>query len=144
VPNFLPRACEERGGCPNRALPGRRKCSIHDDSRERDNLRRRDDPTKSKYNSAAWRRTSDTVRKHNPMCQKLDEHRQQCRYPATLVHHVHGSMTRPDLFYAIYDTEGRSNLVALCLHCHPPTEGTEDWQEGRDFVRTAYRMAMLG
>ena len=141
--DFLKRACEERGGCANAALPGKRKCAQHDDSRARDNRRRREDPTGRFYNSAAWRRTSEMLRRFNPICQKLTDG-EACRNPAALVHHMIGPMARPDLMFAIFDPiTKKSHLVCLCKDHHPDTD-TPEWTEGKDFSRTEYRCAMLG
>lgn len=141
MPNFLPRACEQPGGCPNHALPGRRKCSEHDDSKER-NRQRMQDSFFDARNTAQWKRTSTALRKHNVFCQKLTEG-QPCRNHSELVHHVHGR-SRPDLTFAIYDpATGKSNLICLCRTHHPDTE-TTDWVEGKDFSRTQYTLAMLG
>lgn len=97
-----------------------------------------------RYVGKAWRATAALVKRQNPICQRLlDDGRggvEQCHNPSTLVHHHNSPKNRPELFTAIYDADGGSNLIALCPHCHSDAEGTLGvWVEGRDFVRTRYK-----
>jgi hypothetical protein len=107
-----------------------------------------------KYSTGAWPKLSRVVRARNPICQKiisLGSYRgEQCRHFSQLVHHRHGAIAHSELFLSVYDKEGVSNLIALCLNCHVDSDGTDgtngtvNWREGIDFVRTEYKQWYVG
>lgn len=93
-----------------------------------------------RYQSTAWKRLSQVMRRLNPVCQRIlnvgGYKNEQCHNPAALVHHYHGAISRPDLFFTA------SNLIAICFSCHVDTDGTDGvngaplWVEGKDYVAT--------
>jgi hypothetical protein len=64
-----------------------------------------------------WRECSEMLRAQNPLCQALDEHGNQCVYPARLCHHIVEPECEPTLAL------DPSNLVAVCNEHHPRTPG---------------------
>jgi hypothetical protein len=107
-----------------------------------------------KYTTGAWPKVSRKVRSDNPICQKILNvglyKNEQCHNASQLVHHRHGAIAYPELFLSVYDKDGVSNLIALCLNCHVDTDGTDgtngtdNWIEGVHFVRTEYREWRVG
>lgn len=91
-------------------------------------------PLAKRYASAAWEKLSACMRRHNPICQRIlnegSYRNEQCHNASVLAHHLLGTRSRPDLFFV------SSNLVCLCLQCHPDTDGTPQWAEGVDYVKT--------
>jgi hypothetical protein len=96
------------------------------------------------YNSSNWDGAfgvRPAVLMHNPRCQRIVDGK-QCWHGAALVHHRISPRERPDLFLSPFDENGFSQLIALCRDCHPNSEGTPDWVEGKDYVRTEF--AIMG
>jgi hypothetical protein len=97
-------------------------------------------PLRTLYHSRGWQgqRTglALAVRQRNPICQKLHVvggRLIRCRYASALVHHMNGARLRPDLFFSVFDENGKSNLVALCKECHPEhRDETREWREMRE------------
>jgi len=87
-----------------------------------------------KYTTGPWPKLSRVLRALNPVCQRIlnvgSYHNEQCHNASQLTHHLIAPQQRPDLFLQA------SNLVCLCLSCHPDTEGTPGWVEGKDYVAT--------
>ncbi len=87
-----------------------------------------------RYTTGAWPKLSRVMRGLNPICQKIlnvgSYHGEQCHNASMLTHHLISPRQRPELFLRA------SNLVCLCLSCHPDTEGTPEWVEGKDYVKT--------
>jgi 5-methylcytosine-specific restriction endonuclease McrA len=88
-----------------------------------------------KYTVGAWPKLSNVMRRLNPVCQRIPnaglyKAGEQCHSPSSLVHHLISPRQRPELFLV------PSNLVCLCEQCHPDAEGTPDWVEGKDYVKT--------
>ena len=107
-----------------------------------------------KYSTGAWPKLSRVVRARNPICQRILNvglyKNEQCHNFSQLVHHRHGASAHPELFLSVYDKEGISNLIALCLGCHIDSDGTDgtngtvNWIEGVDFVRTEFKQWRVG
>lgn len=95
---------------------------------ETDRFRKKNDPERKRYQTAAWHRFRFHILNRNPICQKLI-HGRQCREPAMVVHHLLSPRQRPDLFLEPH------NVLALCANCHPGgEEGTPLWKPGVDYV----------
>jgi len=99
------------------------------------------DPVREWYNSPPWRRLSLMVRSKNPLCQKLVNGR-QCMSPSRICHHRLSPWRRRDLFLSVYDENGVSQLIALCMAHHPDVD-TPDWIEGKDFCRTEFQLSIV-
>lgn len=130
-----PRECREPR-CAQPSVRGSVYCEAHikDNTRARkDAWRKANDPVRKLYQCVRWFTFRGAMLQNNPVCQRLWEG-EQCRHPATLVHHLRSPKERPDLFIV------PSNCVALCEHCHPTTEGTPTWREGVDYVPTRFRI----
>lgn len=126
-----PKACP---ACRKPSAQGSRFCEAHkgDPAASRHHGRVRDEIDRM-YQRARWKKTRWLFLSNNPVCQRI--HRaEQCQNPSTLVHHLLSPRNRPDLF-----TEP-TNLCALCAHCHPDSEGTPEWVEGKDYVKTEFRI----
>jgi hypothetical protein len=132
--------CRE-SGCPNNISKRGGYCDRHKNNNQYAN-----DSVRQIYNAPAWKGRSGiapAVKARNPVCQKLkvvNGRRVQCLQPSFLVHHRLSPRVRPDLALSVYDEKGVSQLIALCDGCHPEIEGTPDWVEGVDFVRTEFRL----
>src|ERR1700722_11491747 len=87
-----------------------------------------------KYATGPWPKVSRLMRRLNPVCQRIlnvgSYHSERCHNASILTHHLIAPQQRPDLFLVA------SNLVCLCLSCHPDTEGTPDWKPNVDYVPT--------
>lgn len=133
MPERLEQSCREPG-CPKRTNDRSGYCADHlrsntarDRKKEYYAEREKNDPVRAMYRTAAWARFKRIRFNRNPMCQRLIDG-VQCRWPATLLHHLISPRQRPDLFLE------PANTVGLCANCHPPDEGTPDWVEGVDYV----------
>ena len=106
-------------------------------SREFNRERYDNDAVYRMYTRAPWPNFRLIVLRQNPICARIIGDR-QCEHPSTLVHHLQSPRVRPDLFV------DPKNVVALCEHCHLPDEGTPWWVEGKDYVKTVFRISILG
>jgi hypothetical protein len=107
-----------------------------------------------RYTTGAWTRLSRVLRARNPICQKILNvglyKNEQCHNASQLVHHRHGAIAHTELFFSVYDNEGVSNLISLCLGCHVDTDGTDGqngtplWVEGVHFIRTEFKQWNIG
>lgn len=126
----------KQSGCPNN-VEGGGYCERHKkDDPANDSVRRQ-------YHSREWSGRSGiqpAVLMRNRRCQRVINGK-QCWNGATLVHHRISPRVRPDLFSRPFDENGTSQLIALCRDCHPRDEGTPNWVEGVDFVRTEFVLA---
>jgi hypothetical protein len=124
--------------CPN-VVTDSPYCPAHaGDDKEKSRERYRQDEWTRKICAPTFVKLSKLLKGANPTCQKL-EHGVQCTNVSQITHHMHGR-GRPDLFFSVYDKEGKSSLVALCRVHHPSSDGTMHWIEGKDFVRTRWTL----
>ena len=65
------------------------------------------------YDTADWRETSNTLKRYNPLCQRILADGKQCQKPPTVSHHLIDPRNAPHLRLAF------SNLVAVCANHHP-------------------------
>lgn len=133
MPVRLERQCRE-SGCTKRTNDRSGYCADHlrsntarDKKREYYAEREKNDKVRALYHTAAWARLKRIRFNRNPMCQRLIDG-VQCRWRATLLHHLISPRQRPDLFLE------PANTVCLCANCHPDTPGTPDWVEGVDYA----------
>lgn len=134
-----PRVCN-LSGCGQPNMRGTRWCAKHqqeNSTHEYNRARWKVDAVYRMYSRAPWPSFRETLKKHNPICQRIGD-RGQCHNPATLVHHLQSPRDRPDLFVV------PANCVALCAHCHPTSEGTPHWRVGVDYVPTRFEMPHIG
>lgn len=101
---------------------------------EKDRFRKKTDPVNALYN-ATWQKCAALHKNRNPICQRLRNGR-QCTNPAWLVHHLISPRENPSLFLDF------QNLVSLCEHCHPTSEGTPEWRPGFDYVESVIEPPM--
>jgi hypothetical protein len=124
-----------QSGCSESVEKRGRYCERHQQNNDRTR-----DQVRKLYNSREWSGgvgIQPNVLMRNAQCQRLINGK-RCWNGSTLVHHRISPRVRPDLFSAVFDENGISNLIALCRDCHPNTEGTPEWREGIDFVRTEF------
>jgi len=135
MPDRLHQACRENG-CRKRTNARSGYCPDHEkantalEAQRIHNRERRDDPINKMYETRAWEAFRLHVLNRNPLCQRIGTDGMQCRYPATLIHHLISPRVDVNKFM------DPQNVVALCAACHPPSEGTPDWVAGRDFVES--------
>ena len=106
---------------PSVAIPSSR--IEYDHERAHDEAHRR-------YTQGPWLKLTRRLKWANPMCCKIQPDGSACRFPSVLVHHLISPDVRPDLFLAV------TNLVCLCMSCHPNVPGTPDWKVGVDYSAT--------
>lgn len=90
------------------------------------------------YHSAAYKlRFQPAMKRQNPVCQRLVDGA-QCHNPSTILHHLN----EPNTTTEFYDAK---NVVMLCTVHHPGGRaGTPEWQEGRDYVKTEWKIMGIG
>ena len=103
--------------------------------KENDRFRKKEDPINALYRNGNWPKCAGLHKNRNPICQRIRNGR-QCTNPAWLVHHLISPRQRPDLFLDF------KNLVSLCEHCHPTSEGTPEWLPGFDYVASVIELPM--
>lgn len=90
-------------------------------NRAADDRRKTQDPIWRLYNCSAWKRFREVFMAFNPLCQRIvEDGRTQCRYPATVLHHILSPRVRPDLMYRF------DNVRGVCSMHHDPTIEGED------------------
>jgi 5-methylcytosine-specific restriction enzyme A len=132
------RFCRQ-AGCTSKTRNENGYCDAHqkdNHTRLYERLRGQDEVNKL-YHREPWTSFRLAFLAQNPICQKLINGL-QCDRPATLVHHLRSPRNFPDGFV---DPE---NVAALCVACHPPSEGTETWRAGVDFVKTVFKLPNFG
>lgn len=128
-----PVACPD---CGQPSLRGERYCEKHLEAnvaatarREANTLRNRHDSVGGIYDRQPWPGFQARMIRNNVICQRLQDG-VQCRNKSKVVHHL--ISPRQDMSRFVDPT----NVVCLCAHCHPPTEGTPHWKVNVDFVPT--------
>lgn len=128
-----PVACPD---CGRPSAPGSRFCESHlvnnsaaRHRRDFNKFRREHDEIIRWYDKPYWRTFRNWLWRQNPICQRL-EAGQPCRNPSKIAHHLVSPRQRPDLFLEA------TNVVMLCSHHHPDSEGTPHWRVGVDYVAT--------
>lgn len=142
MPNRPPRVCSEPGcGQPANG----RFCPTHEKKNHTHayDAQRAEDPIRQRYNSTAWRRFTVLIKAHNPICQRIEYNpltgkEEQCREPASEVHHLVSPRERPDLFTVA------SNVVAICKRHHHKGEGEPGGARGQKYAPTKSGYAMTG
>ena len=136
-----PVACPD---CGQSSVRGSRYCEKHltqnaaaTQRREANTLRNRHDSVGGIYDRAPWPSFRDRVRRNNVLCQRL-QYGIQCRNLSTVIHHL--ISPRQDISKFV----DPANVVALCAHCHPPTEGTPHWRVNFDYVPTVWPPVNVG
>ncbi len=130
-----PVACPD---CGQPSVRGSRFCEAHlvnnsAVARRRDYNKERaqNDTVYQMYRKMRWRRFRDWLWRQNVICQLL-RGGVQCTNVSKIAHHLVSPRQRPELFVEA------SNVVMLCPHCHPDSDGTPHWREGVDFVATKF------
>jgi hypothetical protein len=127
-----------QNGCPKRTREG--YCPEHktDNATTEYNHERKKDPIDRQYGTVRWLNFRRMIITSNWLCQRLKSGL-RCDRPSSVVHHLKSPRLYPDLMFV------PSNVVALCPRCHPGGEvGTPDWREGKDFVKTIYKLPNFG
>jgi hypothetical protein len=128
------RFCRQ-AGCANKTRNEGGYCDSHlkDNGRTDYQRLRAGDPINKMYGRAAWTSFRTVVIRQNAICQRIN-YGQQCTHAATLVHHLISPRVDERRFV------DPTNVVALCVNCHPNDEGTPHWKVGVDFVATQFRV----
>lgn len=128
-------------GCPNTTRNEKGYCETHlkQNVTTEYQRERRKDPTAQRYDTARWRLNfQPKVLGQNFQCQRIIGF-EQCVNQSRVVHHLISPRAHPDLMF------DPKNVVALCEACHPGgTAGTPEWVEGRDFVKTIFKLPSFG
>jgi len=126
-----PRTCRQAGCHQPAERDGGGFCKLHadkNDQRDQRNFARRHDEIGRMYSTARWINFRAWILRHRPLCQRI-EGGVVCLKQGKILHHIFSPRVRPDLFV------DPANVVVLCLHCHPPDEGTPWWKPGVDYIR---------
>lgn len=131
-----PKACREPLCGKTAVADGKGFCSDHKSKNSCASARAeryKHDEISQRYATTLWMRFRKWILAQNPMCQVIARDGEQCRNAATVVHHIWSPRKRPDLFVEA------SNVACVCVHHHPPDEGTEWWRVGHEYVKTEFR-----